>query len=136
MLIGYKQLNAQFSITRLLNIQYLQVYQLRNSIFLFNSQLCNFVHFKIKIQKFDFALLKITTWVIQSLPNIPLPPVPVLTGESTWFKAALFYADDFDEMKHVVATFDPPASRYFNLAQELFSDSSIHRHLIMLKTLF
>lgn len=35
------------------------------------------------------------------LPNIPLPPEPVLTRWGTWLEAAFFYADNFDSIKQV-----------------------------------
>lgn len=72
----------------------------------------------------------------ESLRNVPLPPEPILTRWGTWLNAALFYADHFDGIKHVTASFNTETSRYVLLAQELFSDSSIHRDLNMLKTYY
>ncbi|CAH0550717.1 unnamed protein product [Brassicogethes aeneus] len=37
-----------------------------------------------------------------ALPDVPLPPEPILTRWGTWLKAAIFYADHFDEIKEVV----------------------------------
>lgn len=35
------------------------------------------------------------------LPNVPLPPQPVLTRWGTWIQAALYYAQHFNEVKNV-----------------------------------
>lgn len=37
----------------------------------------------------------------EHLPDLPLPPQPVLTRWGTWLEAALFYADHFEEIKSV-----------------------------------
>lgn len=35
------------------------------------------------------------------LPDVPLPPEPVLTRWGTWIEAAIFYANNFDEIRSV-----------------------------------
>jgi hypothetical protein len=37
----------------------------------------------------------------QMCPNTPLPPRPVITRWGTWISAALFYSQNFDQVKSV-----------------------------------
>jgi len=36
------------------------------------------------------------------LPNVPLPPEPVLTRWGTWLEAAVFNCDHFEDLKNVI----------------------------------
>ncbi|CAH0563087.1 unnamed protein product [Brassicogethes aeneus] len=44
------------------------------------------------------------------LPDVPMPPAPVLTRWGTWLEAAFFYADNFEGVKNVFETFDENSS--------------------------
>jgi hypothetical protein len=35
-------------------------------------------------------------------PELPLPPLPILTRWSSWLEAAKFYAENFNEVKSVL----------------------------------
>lgn len=43
------------------------------------------------------------------MPDVPLPPEPVITRWGTWLNAAMFYADHFETFKNVVENLDDDA---------------------------
>jgi hypothetical protein len=44
------------------------------------------------------------------MPNVPLPPEPILTRWSTWLAAVCYYADHFDSFKEIVLEFSQSTS--------------------------
>jgi hypothetical protein len=59
------------------------------------------------------------------LPDVALPPEPVLTRWSTWKHAVNFYKKHFDVMKSVVATFHAESSVAVHEYQTAFSEPKI-----------
>lgn len=41
----------------------------------------------------------------EQMPNVPLPPEPILTRWGTWLDAVIFYADNFENIKNVSLSF-------------------------------
>ena len=42
----------------------------------------------------------------QNLPNVPLPPEPILTRFKTWLSAAFYYQKHLDEILTIVRKFN------------------------------
>jgi len=40
------------------------------------------------------------------MPDVPLPPEPVITRWGTWLNATMFYADNFETFKNVIENLD------------------------------
>ncbi|KAL3082616.1 hypothetical protein niasHT_038227 [Heterodera trifolii] len=57
------------------------------------------------------------------MPDLPLPPKPVLTRWGTWMCAAAYYWKYFQSIKAVVDTFDPNDAACIEDCQECFTDS-------------
>lgn len=38
----------------------------------------------------------------EAMPNVPLPPEPIITRWGTWIEAAIFCADHFDQLKRII----------------------------------
>ncbi|KAL3103911.1 hypothetical protein niasHT_022426 [Heterodera trifolii] len=57
------------------------------------------------------------------MPDLPLPPKPVLTRWGTWMCAAAYYWEHFQSIKAVVDMFDPNDSACIADCQECFTDS-------------
>lgn len=69
-------------------------------------------------------------------PNVPLPPEPVLTRWGTWLEAAIFYHENFHNIKNVIDSFDPKSAECIEKAKEAFSSSSVETNLIYIVTHF
>lgn len=69
-------------------------------------------------------------------PELPLPPEPVTTRWGTWVKAAIYYCDNFDEVKSVLDTFDDEDAESIRLAKEAFSFARIRTQLAYIKSNF
>jgi len=65
----------------------------------------------------------------ETLPGKSLPPQPVLTRWGTWLDAVRYYAENFDEVKSVVSTFDPEDAIAIKTAQEVMSNAKICQDL-------
>lgn len=81
------------------------------------------------------AFLKSTSRVAmykELLPNVPLPPHPVVTRWGTWLKAVKFYAEYFDEIKSVVETMEPNAASIRNV-QSLLHSTDLRNNLAYLE---
>ena len=72
----------------------------------------------------------------QILPNISLPPEPVITRWGTWINAALFYGEHFDDVKEVVAQLDPHDASCIAAAQRDFDNNSVFQNITMIKAHF
>lgn len=57
------------------------------------------------------------------LPDVPLPPEPVLTRWGTWIQAVHFYNEHFQKIKPVVDSFPSESAVSVGIAQKLFKDS-------------
>lgn len=63
----------------------------------------------------------------EKLPNLPLPPEPVITRWGTWIEAVLFYNEHFEAIKGVVNDFDSAESIAVYQSKEAFNDPKIKK---------
>lgn len=70
------------------------------------------------------------------LPNLALPPEPIITRWGTWLKAVLFYAENFDSVKQVVDQFDSSAAIAIQSSKRAFEDNSIKQNIALISTHF
>lgn len=73
-----------------------------------------FVKSPIRIQKFH-----------EVLPNLSLPPQPVLTRWGSWLKAVSYYAEHFNEVKTVLYSLNAEDASSIAAAQECFANIGI-----------
>nr|CAD7433002.1 unnamed protein product [Timema monikensis] len=71
-----------------------------------------------------------------ALPNIPLPPHPVLTRWGTWLHAVLYYEDYLGDIQKVVQTFDEEQAVAITEANTAISCSSVSADLAYVKSNF
>lgn len=72
----------------------------------------------------------------ERLPNLALPPEPILTRWGTWLKAVLFYAENFEAIKEVVGQFDSSEAIAINSSQRAFENPSIKQNIALIATHF
>lgn len=72
----------------------------------------------------------------QRLPDIPLPPEPVLTRWGTWLDAAIYYADNFEKFKQLVLEFPETTSKATKDCQSVLSQQELQNNLAYIKTNF
>ncbi|GBP88131.1 hypothetical protein EVAR_65538_1 [Eumeta japonica] len=72
----------------------------------------------------------------ERLPNLALPPQPILTRWGTWLKAVLFYAENFEAIKEVVGQFDSSEAIAINSSQLAFENPSIKQNIALIVTHF
>jgi hypothetical protein len=70
----------------------------------------------------------------ERLPNIPLPPEPVLTRWGTWLDAAVYYANNFDAFKLVVLEFPDSASKSIKDCKIVLKLAELKQNLAFIKT--
>ena len=75
--------------------------------------------------------------VFRSLaPDVPLPPEPIMICWGTWINATVYYCNNFQAVKSVVAALESRDGKAIQRAQELFSDSEMEGKLAYLKANF
>lgn len=72
----------------------------------------------------------------EKIPNVPLPPEPVVTRWGTWIEAVLFYNEHFEAIQGVVNDFDSAESRAICESQTAFNDSTIKKNIAVICTNF
>lgn len=72
----------------------------------------------------------------EKLPNVPLPPEPVVTRWGTWIEAVLFYNEHFEAIKGVVNDFDSAEAMAVRQSKEAFNDSDIKKNIALISTHF
>lgn len=70
------------------------------------------------------------------LPELPLPPQPVITRWGTWIEAALFYHENFEAVKSVVDQFDDSDAASITECKEAFKNHKVTRNLAAINTHF
>lgn len=60
-----------------------------------------------------------------ALPNVPLPPEPVLTRWGTWIQAVEFYNENFDAVKSVVTSFPAESGAAVRESQNAFNEPGV-----------
>lgn len=68
------------------------------------------------------------------LPNIPLPPSPVITRWGTWLEAAVFYAKYLNNIKEVIESFNEDDAAAIKLAQNVLQQEHVENNLVFIKT--
>lgn len=72
----------------------------------------------------------------EKLPNVPLPPEPVVTRWGTWIEAAIFYNEHFNAIKGVIDDFNSAEALAVCQCKEAFDDASIKKNLALISTHF
>ncbi|CAG9773508.1 unnamed protein product [Ceutorhynchus assimilis] len=72
----------------------------------------------------------------ERLPNIPLPPEPVLTRWGTWLDAALYYADHYENFKNVIFELPETASKAIKDCQTVLNQNELINNLSYMKANF
>lgn len=70
------------------------------------------------------------------LPNLPLPPEPVITRWGTWIQAALFYHENFEAIKNVIVQFDDADAVSIRKCKQAFRDTTVTKDLAIINTHF
>lgn len=69
----------------------------------------------------------------EKLPNISLPPEPVITRWGTWLNAALFYAKHLKEIKELVLEFSVNSNTCIEKAQSVLKKTELRNQLAFIK---
>ena len=69
-------------------------------------------------------------------PELELPPQPTIIRWGTWLNTAEFYAKHFQEIKHVVESFNPNEAQCIKLAQELLNDEDLSNDIAYISANF
>ncbi len=69
-------------------------------------------------------------------PGLPLPPEPVLTRWGTWLEAAIYYANNFDQVRVVIDSFDENDAASIHNAKELYRSDLIKQNLAYIAATF
>uniref|UniRef100_A0A915CMA9 BACK domain-containing protein n=1 Tax=Ditylenchus dipsaci TaxID=166011 RepID=A0A915CMA9_9BILA len=68
--------------------------------------------------------------------NLPLPPEPILTRWGTWIKAALFYSENFQQVKSVVERLNPRDAVAIQCSIKAFNRVDIAQKLAYIQSNF
>lgn len=68
------------------------------------------------------------------LPNIPLPPQPILTRWGTWIEAIVYLAEHLDDLIKVFDKFDVEESAAVKLVKDLLNNPSVKRDMIFISS--
>lgn len=70
--------------------------------------------------------------------DVPLPPSPVTTRWGTWMEAAIYYADYFERIEHIIGGLDETESGIISDVKKVVADSKskLFEDLIYIKTNF
>lgn len=72
----------------------------------------------------------------EKLPNVPLPPKPILTRWGRWIEAAQYYAKHFEAVQDVLGGFDSAEAAGISIAQTEFNSEGIKEDLVYVSTIF
>ncbi|KAL4154365.1 hypothetical protein QTP88_000243 [Uroleucon formosanum] len=70
------------------------------------------------------------------LPEVPLPPEPILTRWGTWLSAVNYYCENYDGLKSVIFELNSEDATCVANAQRLFEKSNLETNLIYIKANF
>lgn len=71
----------------------------------------------------------------QMAPDLPLPPEPIITRWGTWLNAAVFYADNFQQIKNCFLAFDDESAA-LKICKDCVSDIKVLQQLAFIKAHF
>lgn len=66
------------------------------------------------------------------LPELPLPPQPVITRWGTWLDATLFYAENFEKIKEIVCSFSDDSAVITN-CKNILNKAQLPQELAFIK---
>lgn len=69
----------------------------------------------------------------EELPDVPLPPEPVLTRWGSWLDAAIYYANNFESFKHVVFQFPESVGMSVKDCQTVLKNKELENNLTFIK---
>ena len=69
----------------------------------------------------------------EQIPNVPLPPEPILTRWGTWLEAVEYYSKHFEKIKNFVLKLGEDAVS-ITLAKQLLQDPTIARDIAFIKS--
>jgi hypothetical protein len=69
----------------------------------------------------------------EKMPNIPLPPEPVITRWGTWLNAAVFYAEHFQTIKELILEFERNHNSSIIKCQSILKTTTLQSELAFIK---
>lgn len=72
----------------------------------------------------------------ETLPDVPLPPKPILTRSGTWVEAALFYSEHFKGIKKVLSELSEDSSAAISESNRLAANLQLNQQLAYIKNHF
>lgn len=70
------------------------------------------------------------------LPEVPLPPEPILTRWGTWLSAVSFYQENFNQVKEVVRNLEDNETACVRNAKLEFESDTVYQHINFIHTHF
>lgn len=72
----------------------------------------------------------------ERLPEVPLPPEPIVTRWGTWLNAVSYYFQNFEEFKTIVSELDKSSALSIENAQNLFESTVLKNNIVYIWTNF
>jgi hypothetical protein len=69
----------------------------------------------------------------RALPNVSLPPEPVLTRWGTWSDAAVYYANNFQDFKKIVLDFTDTTTKAITDCKDVMQRQELQNNLVFIK---
>jgi hypothetical protein len=69
----------------------------------------------------------------RALPNVSLPPEPVLTRWGTWLDAAVYYANNFQDFKKIVLEFTDTTTKAITDCKDVMQRQELQNNLVFIK---
>jgi hypothetical protein len=69
----------------------------------------------------------------RALPNVSLPPEPVLTRWGTWLDAAVYYANNFQDFKKIVLDFTNTTTKAIRDCKDVMQRQELQNNLVFIK---
>jgi hypothetical protein len=63
----------------------------------------------------------------ERIPDVPLPPEPIVMREGTWLGVACYYAEHFDSLKDIVLEFPEFPSEAIKECQNVLKDKTLEK---------
>lgn len=70
------------------------------------------------------------------LPDVPLPPQPIITRWGTWIKAVVYLSEHFDGLKAVFAELDEGDAASVQIVKNLLEDSSNKKNVYFIASFY
>jgi tRNA A58 N-methylase Trm61 len=69
----------------------------------------------------------------RALPNVSLPPEPVLTRWGTWLDAAVYYANNFQDFKKIVLDLTDTTTKAITDCKDVMQRPQLQNNLVFIK---